>query len=115
LTGDDNILLFERTAGRQISMTMREVMKNQQLIGTTHLPVSVDPFSKPCFSTGSTMGSYADLIAATDFLSEHRIVPTVSHVLEGLENAEEGFKIMKKGNGFGKIVIKIGNENTAKL
>jgi D-arabinose 1-dehydrogenase-like Zn-dependent alcohol dehydrogenase len=60
------------------------------------------------------MGSHTDLIAATDFLSKHRIVPAVSHVLEGLESAEEGFEIMKKGDAFGKIVIKI-KENKAKL
>jgi D-arabinose 1-dehydrogenase-like Zn-dependent alcohol dehydrogenase len=60
------------------------------------------------------MGSHADLIAATDFLSEHHIVPIVSHVLDGLENAHQGFKIMENGDGFGKIVMRIGNENEKK-
>lgn len=81
-------ILNHRTAGRQISMTMREVLKNQRLIG-------------------STMGSHADLISATTFLAENRIVPIVALVVDGLENAEEGFEFMKKGEGFGKIVIKI--------
>lgn len=54
------------------------------------------------------MGSHADLIAATEFLAKHRIVPTVSHVLNGLDSAKEGFEMMKGGDSFGKIVIKIG-------
>lgn len=69
-------------------MTMREVMKNQKLLG-------------------STMGSHKDLIDATNFMAEHKIVPIVSHVLEGLESAEEGFRLLEKGDHFGKIVIRI--------
>ena len=53
------------------------------------------------------MGSHKDLIDATNFMVEHRIVPVVSHVLDGLESAEEGFELMKRGDQFGKIVIKI--------
>ncbi|KAG0693074.1 hypothetical protein DFH29DRAFT_965780 [Suillus ampliporus] len=60
--------------------TMREVIKNQRLIG-------------------SSMGSYKDLTDATKFVSEHRIVPV------GFEAAEEGFELMKRGDQFGKIVI----------
>ena len=67
---------------------MREVMKNLKLLG-------------------STMGSHKDLIDATNFLAEHRIVPIVSHVLDGLEAADEGFKLLEKGDHFGKIVIRV--------
>lgn len=56
---------------------------------------------------GSTMGSHQDLIDATKFLAQHRIVPPISHVLDGLESAEEGFELMKRGDQFGKIVIKL--------
>ena len=52
------------------------------------------------------MGSHQDLIDATKFLEEHRIVPIVSHVLDGLEAAEQGFEIIQRGDQFGKIVIK---------
>ena len=69
-------------------MTMREVMKNLKLLG-------------------STMGSHKDLIDATNFLAEHRIVPVVSQVLDGLESAEEGFRLLQEGSHFGKIVIRI--------
>ena len=75
-------------------MTMREVMKNQKLLG-------------------STMGSHKDLIDATNFLAEHRIVPIVSHVLDGLESAGEGFKLLEEGSHFGKIVIRIPSNSPA--
>jgi len=61
------------------------------------------------------MGSHRDLIDATNFVSEHRIIPVVSHVLDGLEAAEEGFELMKRGDQFGKIVIKVDDKIDAKL
>jgi D-arabinose 1-dehydrogenase-like Zn-dependent alcohol dehydrogenase len=64
---------------------------------------------------GSTMGSLKDLADATMFMSEHRIVPVVSHVLDGLEAAEEGFELMKRGDQFGKIVIRINDKVNTKL
>ncbi|KAJ7627801.1 hypothetical protein DFH06DRAFT_1057661 [Mycena polygramma] len=84
------VVCYGMTGGPKISMTMREVMRNQQLIGTM-------------------MGSRADLVAATAFLSQHKIVPVVAAVLPGLEAAEEGFGMMAKGSQFGKIVIKVGD------
>jgi NADPH-dependent curcumin reductase CurA len=53
------------------------------------------------------MGSRQDLIDATEFLTQKRIVPPVSHVVDGLESAEEAFEFMKHGDQFGKIVIKL--------
>ena len=64
------------------------------------------------------MGSHQDLIDATKFLEEHRIVPIVSHVLDGLTAAEQGFEIIQRGDQFGKIVIKMPTgrpEDQAKL
>ena len=61
------------------------------------------------------MGSHQDLIDATAFMQTHRIVPVVSHVLEGIGAAEDGFDIMKKGTQFGKIVVKIGGTMQARL
>ncbi|KZT71333.1 NAD(P)-binding protein [Daedalea quercina L-15889] len=82
------VVVYGMTAGPSVILTMREVLKNQQLVG-------------------STMGSHKDLVDATNFLAEHRIVPVVSHVVDGLENAEEGFELIDKGLQFGKIVIRI--------
>lgn len=61
------------------------------------------------------MGSLKDLADATMFMSEHRIVPVVFHVLDGLEAAEEGFELMKRGDQFGKIVVRINDKVNAKL
>ena len=49
---------------------------------------------------GATMGSTAELRAATEFAAQHNISPVVSTVLEGLENAEKGFELL----AFGKEV-----------
>ncbi|KAM6500156.1 hypothetical protein JOM56_003170 [Amanita muscaria] len=83
-----SIVCYGMTAGPKITFTMREVLKNQQLLG-------------------STMGSHQDLLDATSFLAAHRIVPVVSHVIDGLQHAEEGFELIRKGSHFGKVVIKI--------
>ncbi|KAL0946427.1 hypothetical protein HGRIS_012650 [Hohenbuehelia grisea] len=82
------VVCYGMTAAPKITFTMREVLKNQRLIG-------------------STMGSHQDLIDATDFIAKHKIVPAVSHTLDGLESAEEGFELIKHGDHFGKIVIKV--------
>ncbi|RDX56332.1 NAD(P)-binding protein [Lentinus brumalis] len=82
------VVVYGMHTAPKVTMTMREVMKNQRLIG-------------------STMGSHQDLIDATNFLAKHKIVPVVSHVLDGLESADEGFKLLDKGDHFGKIVIRI--------
>ncbi|KAJ7279681.1 hypothetical protein C8J57DRAFT_1448907 [Mycena rebaudengoi] len=82
------VVCYGMTANPKISFTMKEVMRNQQLLGTM-------------------MGSRKDMKDATKFLEEHKIVPVVSHVLPGLEAAEEGFELMRTGQQFGKIVIKI--------
>jgi D-arabinose 1-dehydrogenase-like Zn-dependent alcohol dehydrogenase len=59
------------------------------------------------------MGSHQDLKDATDFITEHRIVPIISHVLDGLESAEQGFELLKRGDQFGKVVIKLRGAGTA--
>ena len=53
------------------------------------------------------MGSHQDMKDATKFLAKHRLVPVVSHVLDGLESAEEGFELLNKGDQFGKIIISL--------
>ncbi|KAG7442484.1 NAD-P-binding protein [Guyanagaster necrorhizus] len=90
------VVCYGMTANPKITFTMREVMRNQHLIGTM-------------------MGSLQDMRDATAFLEEHRIVPVVSHVLEGLESAEEGFEILKRGDQFGKVVIRIDEKRPGKL
>ncbi|KAJ7726155.1 NAD(P)-binding protein [Mycena maculata] len=91
------VVCYGMTGAPTITMTMRQVTRGQQLLGTM-------------------MGSRADLRAATAFLAEHKIVPVVSTVLPGLEAAERGFEMMKNGEQFGKIVIRItGDDAKARL
>ncbi|KAF8802847.1 NAD(P)-binding protein [Phlegmacium glaucopus] len=82
------VVCYGMTANPQVTITMRQILANQQFIG-------------------STMGSYQDMKDATEFLAKHCIVPVVSHVLDGLESAEEGFELLKKGDQFGKVVISL--------
>lgn len=53
------------------------------------------------------MGSQAELVQATDFIAKHNVVPHISHVLDGLEDAERGFELLQEGSGMGKIVVRI--------
>ena len=71
-----------------IKFTMREVMRNIQL-------------------KGSMMGSHNELRDATKFLARHKIVPVVSQVLDGLENAETGFQALADGSQLGKVVMRV--------
>ena len=76
-------------------MSMREVLRNQRLLG-------------------STMGSRADLAAATAFAATHRLVPVVSAVLgdgDGLHAVEDGFRMLERGERFGKIVVRVAVED----
>jgi len=83
-----SVVCYGMTGGPKITFTMREVLKNQHVLG-------------------STMGSHKDLVDATAFLCTHRIIPVVSHIIDGLEQAEEGFELIREGRQFGKVVIRI--------
>lgn len=86
------VVVYGMTANPKISFTMREVLKHHRLIG-------------------STMGSLEDLKDATAFIAERQIVPVVSHVLHGLGAAEDGFSLLRRGEQFGKIVIRLEDES----
>ncbi|KZT52258.1 NAD(P)-binding protein [Calocera cornea HHB12733] len=90
------IVVYGMTAAPKISFTMRDVLKNIEL-------------------KGSTMGSHRDLINATEFIAKHRVSPVVSDVINGLENGEKGFELMKSGGQVGKIVIKFNDDGKGKL
>ncbi|EOR01038.1 hypothetical protein J056_004850 [Wallemia ichthyophaga EXF-994] len=58
---------------------------------------------------GSTIGSLDELKQATEFMSAHKLVPVVDHpVINGLENAEEGFQRLANGSQMGNVVINVG-------
>lgn len=49
------------------------------------------------------MGSREEFEKAVKFVDEHKIRPVVHSVLASLEDAEEGFQLMKSGGQFGKV------------
>jgi D-arabinose 1-dehydrogenase-like Zn-dependent alcohol dehydrogenase len=53
------------------------------------------------------MGSEKDLRDATKFCEEHKIVPIVSHVLEGIDNAAKGYELLNTREQFGKVIVKL--------
>ncbi|CAE6376854.1 unnamed protein product [Rhizoctonia solani] len=90
------VVCYGMTASPSIPLAMPAVLKNVDLLG-------------------STMGSTAELKAATDFAAKHKLKPSVSTVLEGLENAEQGFELIEKGRESGKIVVRVGTRGGSKL
>lgn len=88
LRSGGRVVVYGMQGDPTVTLTMREVLLNQQVIG-------------------STGGSHRDLEDATRFIAKHNIVPIVSHVLDGLESAEEGFRLIERGDQFGKVVIKL--------
>lgn len=54
---------------------------------------------------GTTMGSPADWAAMLDFVTRHRIRPTVSEVFS-FADAARAFELMERGGQFGKIILK---------
>lgn len=89
------VVCYGMTATPSVSFAMPQVLRNQKLIG-------------------STMGSKQDLVAATDFIAQHRIIPVISHIFNGLESAEEAFETMRRGDQFGKIAIQLGRSQEQK-
>ncbi|CEL63279.1 hypothetical protein RSOLAG1IB_05322 [Rhizoctonia solani AG-1 IB] len=90
------VVCYGMTASPSVPLAMSAVLKNVDLLG-------------------STMGSTAELKAATDFAAKHKLKPSVSTVLEGLENAEQGFELLEKGRESGKIVVRVSARAGSKL
>ncbi|KAF8495376.1 hypothetical protein JB92DRAFT_2796305 [Gautieria morchelliformis] len=90
------LVCYGMTVSPQITYTIREVLNSIELKGTV-------------------MGSLRELTEATNFIAEHKIVPVVSDILDGLDAFEEGFEAMKRATQFGKIVIRMRKDNKGKL
>lgn len=58
------------------------------------------------------MGSHAELEEATQFISKHKIVPYISQVLDGLDNAPQGFDLLEEGSSMGKLVVRISPKDS---
>ncbi|KAF8584108.1 NAD(P)-binding protein [Ramaria rubella] len=90
------LVCYGMTASPGITFTMREVLNNIELKGTA-------------------MGSQRELNEATDFITDHKIIPVVSDILDGLESFEQGFEMMEQGSQFGKIVMRIHKDSKGRL
>ncbi|SPO20944.1 related to alcohol dehydrogenase [Ustilago trichophora] len=92
LKAGGRVVIFGMTAAPKLTFTMREVLKNIEILG-------------------STMGSAREFEESIRFIERHRIVPVVDTVLNGLEQAEKGFELLAEADkrSGGKVVIKIAD------
>ncbi|GAA6010903.1 hypothetical protein JCM10207_003982 [Rhodosporidiobolus poonsookiae] len=90
------ISCYGQTSGKPIEVGMAMVLKNAEL-------------------RGSTMGSREEFKRAVEFVKEHRVEVVVDTVLEGMDKAEDGFQLLKKGGQFGKVVLTIAKDEQPKL
>jgi D-arabinose 1-dehydrogenase-like Zn-dependent alcohol dehydrogenase len=67
---------------------------------------------------GSTMGSRKEFANMVRFVGEKKIRPIVSRTVKGLDNIKDIdglFTEMKDGSQFGKLVIEVSSDSSAKL
>lgn len=57
------------------------------------------------------MGSFEEFKQAIAFVDKHKIRPVVHKTVTGLENADEVLSIMKNGDQFGRLAIRIPDDN----
>jgi D-arabinose 1-dehydrogenase-like Zn-dependent alcohol dehydrogenase len=63
-------------------------------------------FWKQLTLMGSTMGSDQDCLDMLDFVNKHRLTPVVDKIF-GLNEVNEAWEYMSRGQQFGKVVIDI--------
>jgi D-arabinose 1-dehydrogenase-like Zn-dependent alcohol dehydrogenase len=56
---------------------------------------------------GSTMGSFKEFEQAIAFIDKHKLRPVVYKTVQGLDKADEVLSIMKNGDQFGRLAIRI--------
>jgi propionyl-CoA synthetase len=66
------VVCFGMTAVPKMTFTMREVLRNVEILG-------------------STMGSEHEFKSMLKFVGEHKIVPIIDTVIDGLDKADQGF------------------------
>jgi NADPH:quinone reductase-like Zn-dependent oxidoreductase len=93
LKAGGRVVIFGMTAAPKLTYTMKEVLKNIEVLG-------------------STMGSAKEFEQSIRFVEQHRIVPVVDTVLDGLEQADQGFELLAQADkrSGGKVVIRLASE-----
>ncbi|ODQ55701.1 putative alcohol dehydrogenase [Saitoella complicata NRRL Y-17804] len=91
------ITTYGMTTGPKITYTMAACLKNIEL-------------------RGSTMGSKQEFRDMIKFVANKNIRPVVERSFDnGFAGLEDAFSVMKNGSQFGKLVIKIAQEDDSKL
>lgn len=94
LKSGGRVVVFGMTASPKVDFTMREVLKNVDV-------------------QGSTMGSAHEFRQCVEFVGKHKIQPDIDTVLNGLEEArDKGFELLAnadKRTG-GKVIVKLAEE-----
>lgn len=68
-------------------------------------------FLKHVAIKGSTLGNSVEFKEMVEFVEKYKIKPIISRIVHGLDNFEEAFEDMRKGDQFGKLVIDVGSRN----
>ncbi|KAK0537885.1 hypothetical protein OC842_001485 [Tilletia horrida] len=92
------VVVFGMTVAPKINFTMRDVLRNVELLG-------------------STMGSNEELRDCLAFIEKHKIKPSIDTVINGLEQAHRGFSLLANAEqrSAGKVVVKIAADPAARL
>lgn len=80
------------------------------------MPFTIQAVLKNVDIRGSTMGSRKEFHDMVDFVGKKKIHPIVSKVVTGIDNLdaiESLFQDIKLGSQFGKLVIKVAEEETS--
>ena len=90
IRGGGRVVVLGSTTSNAFTFTMREVMQNVELLGTT-------------------LGSASEFKACIHFIEQNKIVPMVDTVLNGLDEAHRGFELLANSEkrGSGKVVVRI--------
>ncbi|KAI8924891.1 hypothetical protein BC831DRAFT_287487 [Entophlyctis helioformis] len=91
------LVIYGATAGSKVSFTV-------PFLWFKHLQIR-----------GACMGSNDEFRRMVDFIDEKKMRPVVSTVIDGLANVEQAFELMRRGQQFGKIVVKIEQAPNASL
>ncbi|SNX81679.1 related to acyl-CoA synthetase [Melanopsichium pennsylvanicum] len=92
LKSGGRVVIYGMTASPKTTFTMKEVLKNIEVLG-------------------STLGSFKEFAESIKFIEKHRIVPVVDIVLNGLDQAEKGFELLAQADkrSGGKVILKIAD------
>ncbi|KAK5054519.1 hypothetical protein LTR84_001410 [Exophiala bonariae] len=91
LRNNGTIVAYGMTVSPTMPFTMKALIENIQLVGTT-------------------MGSRKDFFDMVELVRTQRIRPIVSHVVYGMNNLDEIewlFRLLQEGSQFGKLVLQI--------